>query len=140
VPLRACNFGPDTRVGVNELQFYDPAGYGEVYAVDGAGKLALQTTQPNWGTNFSKIVAGWGPAPGLGQSPLSNNPPGTPPPNPANGRTWVQWGALLYDPVHGSGVFNQIGHRGDMNQRNVYTNWRTNWSIITPIPFATALW
>ena len=50
----------DIRVGVNELQFYDPAGYGEVYSIDQAGNLALQTTQPDWGTTFSKIVPGWG--------------------------------------------------------------------------------
>lgn len=135
-PMRACNFGPDARVGVTEIQFYDPAGYGEVYSVDTVGNLALQTTQPQWGTTFSKIVAGWGPYPTWPLSPLDRPAPGGPPPNPADGRTWVQWDTLMYDPVHCSGVCNQIGHRGDMNQRQVYTDWRSTWSLIVPGHFS----
>ena len=113
-PLRACNYGPDARAGVNEVLFYDPAGYGEVYSIDQSGSLTLQTTHPDWRNTWSLIVPGGAPSL-LGAS---------------------GWDVLFYDQTQGVGEFYQTGRLGDMNRLNQYTNWRNSWSLIVPGHFS----
>ena len=114
-PGSGCDYGPDVRAGISELLFYEQAdGYGELYSVDAAAHLSLQTTHPDWRTSWSLIVPGT----------YTSKPPGSP------------LDLLFYDRSAGVGEFYQTGSLGDMNQISVSTGWRTSWSMIIPGKFS----
>jgi hypothetical protein len=112
---QACDYGPDAKVGLSELLFYERSnGYGETYSVDGSSQLSLQTTHPNWRTTWSLIEAGKFTSKSAGD-PLD---------------------VLFYDSSAGVGEVYQTGNLGQMHRIANTSGWRSSWSIIVPGKFS----
>jgi hypothetical protein len=113
--MQGCDYGPDDRVGLSELLFYERLdGYGETYSVDGSSRLSLQTTHPGMRTTWSQIVAENFTAKSAG--------------DPQD--------VLFYDSTAGVGEVYQTGNLGQMNRIAINSGWRPSWSIIVPGHFS----
>jgi len=110
-----CDYGPDDRVGLSELLFYEKSdGYGELYSVDASGQPSLQTSHANFRSSWSLIVPG----------AFTPKNPGDP------------LDLLFYDSAAGIGEVYRTGNLGQMNRIATNSGWRPSWSIIVPGHFS----